>query len=169
MVRGNSCTRKSSAQMVARSSKGAHSKALVILSMTKFSDFESANPTGSYGRLKLPVNPAKALKAQVPLRTAKRRENRFIRVFRHAEHDGSVRFAQGGPHRKLPEVGITLHQVVRSGPDKDHSTCLSEANRLAITVHCLPELNRKLTRSHPKSVNILGKMRLFDVVGREYI
>ena len=157
MVRPNSSGRKSSAQMVARSSKGAHSKALVIPQNKKLPDFESVNPPGSYGRRKLPVNPAKAPKGKGPLRTATARENRCRRVFGHAEHDGSVSFAQGGPQRKLPEVGVTFHQVVRSGPDKDHSTCLSEANRLAVTVRCLPEVNRKLTGSRLNNTIFRGK------------
>ena len=122
--------------------------------MTNFPDCESVNPTGSYGRRKLPVNPAKVPKAKVPLSTAKARENHCRRVFGHAEHDGSVGFAQGGPHRKLPEVGVTFHQVIRSGPDKDHSIRLSEANRLAVTVHCLPEVNQKFIGGRPKSRNI---------------
>ena len=53
MVRLNSSGLKNFAQIIARSSEMAHSKALAILYMDKIGSRKLVNPTGSYGRRKI--------------------------------------------------------------------------------------------------------------------
>ena len=55
MVPLNSFTLKSSAQIIARSSEMAHSKALAILYMNKIGYRKLVDPTGSYSRRKIQV------------------------------------------------------------------------------------------------------------------